>query len=170
MSFRRNRRGLSLRPVNRIKHVMDIQGAVVAGGVDTQTLIRAVDNPVRTLFDEVQTGATVNAIYLNVEAYARTDAALSNFYISIGKNPGNNLTFPTPNQVGISDNKKFIIHQEMKILQRQVDGNPRTIFNGVIVIPKHYRRFGPEDRLNMNLHPPGINVDYCIQCHYKEFR
>ncbi len=91
-------------------------------------------------------------------------------YLIIGKNPGSNLTLPVPNVVGISDNKKYIFHQEMVMFQQQTNSNPRTVFVGVIGIPKHYRRNGPDDRIVVSLLAPGVNINYCIQCHYKEFR
>ncbi len=149
---------------------MDTQQAFNAGTKTTNTLIVAKDAPVITNTAEVQTGSTVNGIYLKVEAYATSSAALSNFYMYIMKNPGNNLTTPGPNTVGSDDNKKYIIHQEMIMFQKVTPSNPRTVFNGVVVIPRGYRRFGPNDVLNVTYLAPGTNVEVCHQCHYKEFR
>ncbi len=138
-------------------------------------LIATVDAPTLANTEQVETGSTVNAIYLNVEAYATTSAALSNIYMMVMKNPGGNITFPNANTVGSSDNKRYVIHQEMKMLQKEptadsLGGNPRTIFNGVIVIPKGYRRNAPDDRLQIQFFSPGITTELCLQCHYKEFR
>ncbi len=119
---------------------------------------------------EVQTGCTVNGIYLLIEVVATSSAALSNVYAIIFKNPANRVGTIAANVVGADAEKKFVIHQEMVMLQEQTGSNPRTLFKGVIVIPKGYRRFGPEDRLNLQLLAPGISVNYCVQCHYKEFR
>lgn len=171
MVFRRRfRSGNNLRPVNRIKHVVDVQGALTAAATVTQFLVTAVDNPVIANTGDVQTGSTVNAIYLKVEIASTALTALTNFYIYVAKNPGNNLVLPVPNVVGSSDNKKYVIHQEMVMTQNIANGNPRTVFNGVIVIPKGYRRFGPDDRLSLVLHAPANTYNFCIQCHYKEFR
>ncbi len=171
MSFRnRSRRGNALRPVNRIKHVVDSQFAGTAGTEDNLSLITANDNPVIANVKEVETGSVINGIYLKVEAVATTAAALANYYIAIFKNPGGNLNPPPPNAVGIDDNKKFVIHQEMVMFQQQANSNPRTVFNGVIVIPRGYRRFGPNDTLNLLTLAPGVNTFQCVQCHYKEFR
>jgi len=150
--------------------VFDLQGGVLLGVQTINTLVKTADNPIITNTNEVATGATVNGIYLHLEAYATTAGALSNFYIAIAKNPGFNLTFPNANAIGADDNKKYVIHQEMVMLEKQVNGNPRTIFNGVIVIPKGYRRFGPGDRLVLLVLAPGVNADYCFQEHFKEFR
>lgn len=171
MSFRsRFRRGNALRPVNRIKHVVDKQAGVSLGTNNTTFLADAKDAPVLGNPAEVQTGCTINGIFLVVEVYARTASALANVYMTVVKNPGGNITLPTPNTVGTSDDKRYVIHQEMVMLNRQIDGNPRTLFKGVIVLPRGYRRFGPGDQLTLQIRPPGVDIDLCIQCHYKEFR
>ncbi len=173
MSFRNRfqpRRGLRLRPINRIKHVVDIQSALTAGQTEEQSIISSVDAPVQTNVKEVQTGSTVNGIYLKVEVVPTSSAALPNFYLLVAKNPGANLALPNANAVGVNDNKRFVIHQEMVMMQKQTNGNPRTVFNGVIIIPRGYRRFGPQDVLVIRVTSPGVSVDYCVQCHFKEFR
>ncbi len=88
----------------------------------------------------------------------------------VAKNPGNNLALPEANVVGGNDNKRFVIHQEMVMFQQQDGSNPRTMFNGVIAIPKGYRRNGPDDDLSLRIFTPGVTINFCIQCHYKEFR
>ncbi len=167
----------SIRPVQRIKHVIDKQAGVTAAAVNNTNLILASDTPTLAAVTEVITGAIINGIYLKVEVSATTSAAISNVYLTVMKNPGGSLGVPVPNTVGSSDNKRFVIHQEMIMLQKnqnigsaELGGNPRTLFNGVIVIPKGYRRFGPNDILSMHVLAPGVNIDLCLQCHYKEFR
>ncbi len=163
-------RGMALRPVHRIKHVIDVQGGTSVATNSVNNLIVTVDAPVLANTTEVETGSKINGIYLKVECSATSAAALANVYMIIFKNPENNLTPIPPNIVGSNDDKRYVIHQEMVMVQKIVDGNPRTLFNGVIVIPRGYRRFGPNDRLQLILLSPGITTDFCIQCHYKEFR
>ncbi len=170
MVFRRFNRGNNLRPINRIKHVVDQQLGLVLNVAQTFDLIKTTDTPALANEIDVETGSRVNAIYLNVEAYATTAAALANIYMMVFKSPANAITLPNPNVIGASDLKKYVIHQEMKMLEQSVNGNPRTIFNGVIVIPKLYRRNGPDDRLDIKFFAPGVNCSVCFQCHYKEFR
>ncbi len=169
MPFRR-RSGNSLRPVNRIKHVVDTQVGFAAGTQIAVSLIDTVDTPVLSDTDGVETGSTVNAIYLHVEAVATTSAALPNLYMYVFKNPGANFTAPPANTIGSSDLKKFSIHQEMIMFQRQDGSNPRTLFNGVIVIPRGYRRNGPDDNMSILFLAPDVAGELCLQCHYKEFR
>ncbi len=173
----RSRRGNSLRPVHRIKHVIDDQFGVGLGVQSTRNLIQAVDAPVLANRQEVETGATVNGIFLIVEINATTSAALPNAYMMVFKNPGGNLTFPNANVVGSDDNKKYVIHQEMVMLQpnqnvaaAELGSNPRTLFKGVIAIPRGYRRMAINDLLTVAVFAPGVNLNACIQCHYKEFR
>ncbi len=162
----------SLRPVHRIKHVVDTQAAVAAGATVAHEIIKAVDAPVLANTTEVETGSKVNGIFLKLEC-VRTgteSGVLSNFYMIVYKNPGFNIADPSPNTVGIDDNKRFVIHQEMVMTSGQANSNPRTVFAGVIVIPRGYRRFGPNDQLRLVVEAPGVAFNYCFQSHYKEFR
>jgi len=167
-------RGLALRPIQRIKHVVDNSATVAGGSVQPFTLADASDTPTQANTISVQNGCTINGFYLRVEA-ASNEAidlgAIPNFYLMITKNPGNNISMPAPNAVGPSDNKRFVIHQEMTMLENKGQGsNARTIFNGVIVIPKGMRRMGPDDQWAVTILCPALNTAVCIQCHYKEFR
>ncbi len=166
MGYRSNR----LRPIHSIKHVVDQQSAVTAGTAESQTVISAVDAPVLGSTNQVETGCTVNSIYLNVSAYATSEAALANVYIIVSKNPGGSIGNIAPNAVGSNDNKRFVIHQEMRMLGGATTEIPVIIFNGVIKIPKGYRRFGINDLLFVRILAPGVNIDYCVQCIYKELR
>ncbi len=169
MPFRRF--ASSIRPVNRIKHVVDSQGATALDTVEVVNLIESKDAPALANTTEYETGSKVNGIYLHVEVVnTGATGVLANAYLSVQKNPGGNLSFPKPNVVGINDNKRFVIHQEMLMLQMVDNSNPRTLFNGVIVIPRGYRRNGPNDVLNLIIYSPGVELTWCVQCHYKEFR
>ncbi len=166
-------RGLALRPVHRIKHVVDNSATLAAATQLDLALVDTVDAPVLANRPEVETGATVNGIYLKVVVAsndAQVTGAIPNVYMIVWKNPGNNLTAPVPNAVGSDDNKRFVIHQEMVMIQNVVSSNPTTIFSGVIVIPKGFRRFGPDDRLTISFLSPQIDISLCFQCIYKEFR
>ncbi len=173
MPYRSRSRGMNLRPVNRIKHVVDKQAGVALGVTDITNLINTFDNPTLAGSSDVMTGSKVHGFYLKVEVSATSGTALANVYMYIWKNPGGNLVSPAANAVGVSDNKKYVIHQEMIMLQKfdaDVAANPRVLFNGVVRIPRGYQRNGPNDIIQLVVLPPGGNIDLCIQCHYKEFR
>ncbi len=172
MPFRRFNRGLNLRPVQRIKHVVDSQFAVVGGTPSVTTVIQATDTPTLAATSSVQTGSTVHGIFLVIEVVntEATQGVLPNVYLAVFLNRGGNLTNIDANAVGSNDDKRYVIHQEMIMLQKQSGSNPRTLFKGVIILPRGYKRFGPNDLLNIIIDSPGIDLDACLQVHYKEFR
>jgi len=167
-----------MRPIQRIKHVVDNEGVVDETPVVSVDLILATDTPVLAQTAQIITGSIVHGIYLRLEAVASGGTGRPNFFMCIFKNPGGNLgglSFD-PRAIGANDNKRFVIHQEMVMLSEpttETKGIPRTIFNGVIKIPKGYKRFGPNDKLTMNIVMGSaslIDADWCSECHYKEFR
>ncbi len=160
----------SIRPVNRIKHVFDKQGATTAGTQVNETIVLTKDAPVLANTQECATASTINGFFITCEINATTSAALPNVYFILWKNPGGNLTNITANTVGADDNKRFVFHQEMVMLQQQTNSNPRTLFKGVIKVPKGYRRNAPNDTTKIGILAPGVNINYCLQVHYKEFR
>ncbi len=162
----------AVRPIQRIKHVVDASGTVTAGVTLATTLIVEDVSPVLANTAEVLTGSKVNGIYLKVEVSPNeTDAgAIPNVYMAVYKSPtglGGNID---PTNVGLNSQKKQVIHQEMVMLNNLAGGNPRVLFNGVIVIPKGMRRFGPSDNLEITLRSTAVNFAFCLQAHYKEFR
>ncbi len=164
---------MALRPVHRIKHVVDFSGTVTAAAQIDIDLIESVDAPVLANTDQCETGSKVNGIYLRVEC-ASTDqpvmGAIPNVYLAIFKNPGGQLVVPAPNAIGANATKKYVIHQEMLMLQNELGGNPRVLFNGVVKIPRGYIRNGPLDKLQLAILCPQLDIALCVQCHYKEFR
>ncbi len=169
----RFRRAMALRPVQRIKHITDQSATLTANTSLTLAVVIAKDVTATSAEEEVILGSTVHGIYLKaiVASNQVTEAgAIPNVYMIVMKNPGNNLTTPVPNAVGGSDVKKYVIHQEMAMLENQVSGNPTTIFSGVIAIPRGYKRFGVNDRLTVTFFSPALDISLCIQAIYKEFR
>jgi len=168
----RFRSNLAIRPVHRIKHIIDSSATLASGAATVIPLVQSVDAPVLANTPECETGSKVNGIYLKVEVASNETVAgaIPNVYMLIVKNPGNNLTGFSANGMGSNDNKRFVIHQEMIMLNNLAGGQPRVLFNGVVAIPRGYRRNGPNDVLNLVILSPAVNITLCIQCHYKEFR
>ncbi len=165
---------MALRPINRIKHVVDSSATVAQAVVGVHVIAQATDTPTLAATASVETGCKINGFYIRVEV-ASNEAidlgAIPNVYLIIAKSPGGNITFPAPNAVGASDNKRFVIHQEMTMIENKGQGsNARTLFNGVIVIPKGMRRMGPTDEWQVNVLCPALATVQCFQSHYKEFR
>ncbi len=166
----------STHPVNRIKHVRDIQQALPVNTLLPVQIARADDAPALASTEEVLTGSVINGFYATVEVVATesADTKTPNLYVYFAKNPGGNLTFPNGNVVGASDNKKYVFHQEMVMLQGNAtsNGTVRNVFKGVLAMPKHMRRMGPNDIIEMYMFTPSTSIalNICAQFHYKEFR
>ncbi len=167
---------MALHPVKSYKHIVDTNGTI-SDVVSVTDLIISKDNPVLTEVNAVETAATVHGIFLNVQASTQTPfGGVPRVYMIVFKNPGTNLIIPNPAATGSSNNKKFIIHQEMIMLSNSPPTDPaifpRTMFKGVIKIPRNYKRMGMNDRLQLALITPDVTgeADFCVQCIYKEFR
>ncbi len=172
MGYRRG--GMAMRPINRIKHVKDESAAIAAAAVGTFTLASATDTPTLAATTSVETGSKINGFYIRFEV-ASNEAidlgAIPNFYFAVYKNTGDNLTPPSPAAVGASDVKRWFIHQEMTMIENKGQGsNARTVFNGVVVVPKGMRRMAPGDKWYIITLCPALDTVQCVQAHYKEFR
>lgn len=170
----RFRRTMALRPVNRIKHVVDTSATVAAAAGFTFNIAIATDVPTLANTTGVETGCKINGFYIRFEV-ASNEAidlgAIPNFYFFLAKNPGGNVTMPAANAVGGNDNKRFVVHQEMTMIENKGQGsNARTVFNGVIVVPKGMRRMAPNDVWAIATLCPALATAQCVQVHYKEFR
>ncbi len=159
-----------LHPVNTKKHVIDNQGGLTAGTPTTIEIAEGVDAPTLPATETVAVGSYVRSIFLNVQVAASQNTALANVYMIVYKNPSNAMAVPNANVVGASDTKKIIFHQEMIMVEKDNTGIPRTLFKGVLRVPKHMQRMGQDDSLLVQLFTPGVTFDYCLQCIYKEIR
>ncbi len=163
---------MSLRPINRIKHVID-HNSTPDGGVQLDVpLVIATDTPTLASTTSVETGAKVNGIYLNVQVASIENivGVIPNVYLAVWKSAAGVQTLGSIANMGDDPNKRLVIHQEMIMLNNVNGGIPRTLFNGVIVIPKGMRRLAPADVWNCTVRSQTLNIALCIQCHYKEFR
>ncbi len=172
-------RAMGLRPVNRLKHVVDTNGTISAGGKSINDVITASPDPSNVVSNQVNDTSIVRSIFLRVEVVGTVAAGgVDNIYMYVYKNPANDLALPDADSVGVSDKRKFVIHQEMIMLTPLDVTNgvafPRTLFKGVIRIPQPYQRNGIQDRLQVVLqHRTGEATQttrFCLQCIYQEFR
>ncbi len=166
---------MSIRPVQRIKHVVDFQTAVPANVQIDQEIAAANDAPTIGNTASVITGSIINGFYIVTELQASETSTTDtpNFYWILYKNPGDNIgSWPNGNAIGSSDKKRFVIHQEMVMLNPVNSGVPRIVFKGVVAVPKSMRRMAPGDKWIIQLFIPstGTAVNACTQVHFKEFR
>ncbi len=161
-----------MRPVNSIKHVFDTSFTSAAGVQVNTVVMDAVQSPVLTSPTQTAIGATVGSIYLSVEAAvtASTGSAIPQFYMIVFKDVATALTAPDAASVGTSDVKRYVLHQEMVMLTNISGGAPRSVFRGVIKLPRTFKRQGNDDTLRVSTKSINLAVAVCIQCIYKEFR
>ncbi len=169
----RRRMNMAVRPIHRIKHVVDFSGQLTAATALFVNLVSTVDAPVIANTSECETGSKVNGIFLNVEVASNEafdTGAIPQVYMAVLKNPMGDITTFNVTTAGDDDRKRYLIHQEMVMINNTIGGNPRTLFKGVIVIPKGFRRNGPSDKLQVVIQSTALNIVVCVQCIYKEFR
>lgn len=141
-------------------------------------VVIAVQNPNPTNFADVNNGSKVNSIFLRVETVhnSGTWVTIPRVYMIVMKNPANDIPVPYPATVGTTSRRKFVIHQEMMMqtgVSADANSFPRTMFHGVIKLPKHMQRFGIDDRLlivfALDSGETTATVSCCVQCIYKEY-
>ena len=171
------RRGLALRPVNTLKHVIDNQQVIAAGTAIDIQLVKTVENAESTVAIDCDVGSHVRSIFLNIQVINSVDPTglVPNVYMYVFGNPGDNIApgfIPPVNGVGISDFRKQVFHQEMAMMSDANDSIPITLFKGVIKIPRKFSRLGVNDVINVRIGSPtgGAEVTACVQCIYKEIR
>ncbi len=164
--FNRN----NLRPINSVKHVIDRQGGLIAGTQVLEIIADGKDQYLLSDADGIPTGSHVKGIFLNIQVAASNTAGLTNVYMMIYKNPGNNITvIPDANVIGVSDFKKQVFHQDMTMTEKNTTAIPRTLFKGVLKIPRHMQRMAAGDKIVIALFSPTSTWDYCIQTIYKHY-
>ncbi len=142
-SYGRNR---GMRPViNSIKNVFL---GVSSTGTTAVALnpAKAVNSPVSTVASDTSNGCIIKAFWLSLDfcGLAAT-GVLQTTDVYLMKNPGANLTAPSPLAQGTSNEKRFIIKSWRQMTMRNQDGNPPYHWEGWIKIPKRYQRMGTDD-------------------------
>ncbi len=170
----RFRRQMALRPVQRIKHIVDQNAALGANTTLIVDVVSATDTPTLGATTSVITGSKVYGIYIKA-LIASNEAidlgAIPNVYFAVRKNPAGNLSVESISTLGDSDEKRYYLHQEMSMIENKGQGSNATVlFNGVVKIPKSMSRMGPGDKIQVVWLSPAIDVVVCLQAHYKEFR
>ncbi len=165
------RRGMSARPINRTKNIIDVQGAVSGGSTSVQTIATTVDTPTSPFKPgDITVGGKINGFYVSIFVIGSTGAPLSgpiNWYLW-KQHAGQAATQPTPGQTGTSELRNQIIHEE-KGLSGSGDGTP-MVFKGVIAVPKGMRRMrsGDEWQIALNSDIADTN-NFCTKVIYNAF-
>ena len=138
-------RGFGLRPVNSIKNQVVASGGI-SGTTGSVVIAKAVQSPSPTVDSDTENGCSIKAIWLSFDVCGLAGTGvLNNANMYFVKNPGDNLTNPSPTAWGTSNEKKFIFKAWSAMIMRNQDGNVPYHWEGWIPIPRRYQRMGTDD-------------------------
>ncbi len=167
----RNRRMLS--PINSIKNSVSALTGLVDGANTVQNIAIATDTATTASSTSVDNGSIIKAIWIEfwINATATAAAGVTNAVeLYLSKNPGNNLTMPTPGTQGSSNEKKFIIKSWKGLVGTRVEGYPAYSWKGWVKIPKVYQRMGTDDHWQLNVLMTGVAGLICELFVYKWYK
>ncbi len=160
-------------PINSIKHVVDVSGALSGGSSSQVPVSVAVPNVDTTTFvpGDVRVGATINGFFLSIFVIGSTGAPINgpiDWYI-VKIHEGQAGSTPTPGNTGISKIRNQIIHEE-KGLAGSGDGTAMA-FKGVVAIPRSMRRMREGDvwRIVIRSEDATNDAQFCVKAIFKSF-
>ncbi len=179
MSFRQ--RAFSRRRPTRLGRIIDsnknsisrLDGIVAATKTELDIAI-AVDAAANASAAQVTRGCKIFKIWVEfwVEATENITLGVTNSFDGYFiKNPGDNLTTPTPGTQGTSNEKKFIFKTWKGLLTPvRTNGGPYYNWKGWVKIPRVYQRMGADDTITFVVISTGTNMLVCSQFIYKWFK
>ncbi len=166
------RRRFAKAPINSIKHVIDVSGAL-SGGSTSQVPIAVGVPQVGATFvpGDIRTGATINGFFLSIFVIGATGAPINgpiDWYL-VKIHDGQSGSTPTPGATGVSKIRNQIIHEE-KGLAGSGDGTAMA-FKGVVAVPKGMRRMREGDIWRVLLRSDDVSNDaqFCVKAIYKSY-
>ncbi len=141
-----------MRPtINSIKNSATISGST-GTTIVSKTIALAVSSPLNTVTTQVENGCRIRAIWISIDVCGLAATGVlqtTGFYLF--KNPGANLTAPSPFAVGTSNEKRFVVKEWSAMTMRNQDGNPPYHWEGWVKIPKTHQRMATDDLWTMEL-------------------
>lgn len=138
---------MSLNVIRSIKNQHTVAFGITATNV-IKNFAKAVTTPSPTVSSDVAHGCIIKAVWVRIDVCGLAGSGVSNnFHAFIWKNPGNNLTAPSAESVGTSNEKKFVFKEWSAMIMRNQDGNNPYHWEGWLKIPKRYQRMGTDDTL-----------------------
>ncbi len=153
--------------VNTIKNSATLSGST-GTTIVASTIAIARASPDNTVSTDVENGCRITAIWISVDVCGldATDVLqTTGFYLM--KNPGNNLTPPTPFGVGLSNEKRFVIKEWNAMTMRNQDGNPPYHWEGWIKVPRVHQRMGTDDRWEVDFITSNAAGHFSLKFLYK---
>ncbi len=162
----RFRRGMSLRPINSVKNIVDGTFLTVAAAVITTVTGAATVNTYTGAVAEVPIGAKVSSMYYFVQIQQQAVNSNVDFYII--KRP-TGVVNPVPGATGGNVARKYILHEEKGIPGASNNGSPPLTFRGVVRIPRGRQRFAEGDFCQLVLRGAAA-YDACVKIIYKFYQ
>ncbi len=164
----RRRRSFGSRPIiNSIKNSVDLT-ASTGTAVGNVLLAKAVNTPLSTNPSDVSNGCIIQAIWVSFDVCGlAATGVLQMTQLYLIKNPGDNLTLPSPQAIGSSNEKKFIIREWKFMTMRNQDGNAPNHWEGWIMVPKRYHRMGTDDTWRLAFNTSTAAGHFSSQIVYK---
>ncbi len=160
-----------MRPViDTIKNVVNQIDGITSGADFERDIAVAKDSPVTSTTSDVKRGSKIFKIWLEFWVYSSAELAVgvSNAVdLYIWKNPGNNLTPPTPTSQGSSNEKKYIFKSWKGLIGARTQGSQPYTWKGWIKIPRVYQRMGTDDTISLVSRAIGSNAVVCMIAVYK---
>ncbi len=158
-------------PIRTVKHLVQMPFDQIATGTrQNNTLVFAVPKLSVNLSTEVEEGAIVKAIY--VELWTQNSANDGHEVVVLEKT-NNNLAGPTFAEMAALfsyENKKNILFTHEGLTSNDGVGNPIAVLRQWIKIPKSKQRFGLGDGIALTLsNPSSNNLNRCGFAVYKEY-
>ncbi len=159
--------------IHSTKHYVQMSRfTVTANAAVTKVIIDSTDVAAKTDVFEVEEGAVVKAVFIELWAEAATIDGST--IVALIKMPSNltNITFAQLAALGNYDNKKNVLFFHQGLAADDGVSGPYPLMKGWYKIPKSKQRFGLSDRLviaTASQTPGSTSVDFCGFATYKEY-
>ncbi len=156
--------------IHSTKHYVQFtRSTVAATSLNNQELVEAKESTTASTLNEVEEGAIVKAIF--VELWLENSANAGSFVVTLFKNPGGvgTMTYANSISLGSYTNKKNVLYVTQGLTSNDGVGNPIPLLRQWFKIPKGKQRFGLGDELTLTISNTGTDtVSYCGFATYKE--
>ncbi len=157
--------------VHSTKHyVQKSIATIVAGAIETMTLVHAVTVGTKDSASEVEEGNSVKACY--IEMWLRSsEAAPGSFIAALYKQPGTGVAFTGAQMAAMNtaENKKNVLWFGQGLVNDQ-NADALAMLRGWYKIPKSKQRMGLGDQLVLSIFAQGaIDIVRCGFATYKEY-
>ncbi len=160
-------------PINSIKHmVQKANSGIASGAILSVVIVDAVPiGAARAATFNVEEGASIKAIFVEVWLKSNADAGLSNqFSLFLERLPSNlaTMNFTESQNVQAYENKKNILYSTQGVLG-DLTTQSVPVLRQWIAIPKGKQRFGDGDRIVLEIAAIGNVLQMCGIFIYKEY-